>query len=138
MKSIIRELIEFIMSCSKELNLPAVIAMDYLPSKGDALSFQSDMAPKLEKAYIGGTKQYAMPFTILASTDGATETSVPNITAVGWLEALGSLFEGMCNYRLSESRTIIKGETMTPAIITRTESNRLVYAISISIKYQEE
>lgn len=136
MKSIQRELMELILSVRGELGLPDALQADFLPEQGDALSFQSDNVPKLAKSYINGSAEYNYAFSILAVTKG-TETSAPNIKAMGWLEAIGDLFDGMNNFHLSDARTVIKGETTTPAIITRTQENRVVYSIQISIRYKE-
>lgn len=136
MKSIQRELMEFIISVQEELNLPSSLQADFLPEKGEALSFQSDNVPKRTKSYINGSSEYQYAFTILAVTDGE-QTSAPNIKAMSWLESLGDLFDGMHNFHLSDSRTITSGETATPAIVTRTQGNRLVYSIQISINYKE-
>lgn len=136
MKSIQRELMELILSLREELGLPAELQADFLPVKGDALSFQSDEVPKLYKSYITGTAEYQYAFTILAVTDG-NSTSAPNLKAIGWLEAIGDYFDGIHDFPLSEKRTIEYGETATPALVQRTADNRLVYSISINISYKE-
>lgn len=136
MRSIQRELMELILAVREEFGLPETLQADFLPEKGDALSFQSDNVPKLAKSYINGSAEYNYAFSILAVTDG-TETSAPNIRAMEWLEALGDLFDGMNGFRLSDTRTVITGETTTPALITRTQDNRVVYSIQISIRYKE-
>ena len=136
MKSIQRELMELILANREALSLPENLQADFLPTEGDALSFQSDNVPKLAKSYISGTSEYNYAFSILAVTDGSV-TSAPNLTAMNWLSALGDLFDGMHNFHLSDTRTIISGETTTPAIITRTQDNRIVYSIQITIRYKE-
>lgn len=112
------------------------LQMDFLPSSGDALSYQPDQAPKTEKQWINGTRRNGLTFSVLAVTDGDS-TSAPNIKAAGWLEAIGALFGGMNNFALSEQRTVIQGNVETPAILRRTEDNRVVYSILIEITYKE-
>lgn len=136
MASVSVDIMKLLQKSQKALQLPKSLQMDYLPEKGDALSYQPDQAPKVVKSWINGSKVYSLAFSVLAVTDGSS-TSAPNIRAVGWLEAIGSLFEGMSNFALSDSRIVISGEMQTPAIIRRTEDGRLVYAISIEIRYKE-
>lgn len=136
MSSIHRDLMEHFISIADELGLPRQIALDFLPSRQDALSIQPDANPKTEKAYIGGSKVCLFPFTVLATTSGA-KSSAPSLKAIDWLNSIGSHFEGMSNYRLSDNRTILNGETMTPALLARNADGQLVYSMSISIRYEE-
>lgn len=136
MASIQREILELMINNAEALGLPKNIQMDYLPSKQDALALQPDASPKVEKAYIGGSKVCSFSFTILASTAGL-KSSEPQMRAIDWLNAIGDLFENMSNFRLSDKRVIISGETMTPALVSRSENGRLVYSISINIRYEE-
>lgn len=137
MADIRHDLMSFILSVRDDMELPETLQADFLPVEGDALSFQSDVTPKLGKAYINGTQEWQYAFSILAVTDGSA-TSAPNLRAMGWLEAIGALFEGMHDYRLSDRRTIRNGETSTPALTTRTQDGRIVYSIQISITYKEK
>lgn len=136
MKSIQKDIMEFLISHAGELGLPTFIQMDYLPANQDAISFQPDASPKVEKAYIGGSKVCSFPFTILATTKGS-KSSEPSLRAMDWLNAIGALFEGMSNFKLSDSRTILNGETMTPALVNRHQDGRLIYSISINIRYED-
>lgn len=136
MSSIHKDLIELFIRIAPDLNLPTTIGLDYLPAKMDALSIQPDANPKTEKAYIGGSKVCNFPFTVLAST-GGSKSSAPSLKAIEWLNAIGLLFDKMNNYRLSDTRTILSGETMTPALLTRGADGQMVYSMSISIRYEE-
>ena len=136
MKSIQKDIMELLIAHSEELELPAFIQMDYLPANQDAIAFQPDASPKVERAYIGGSKVCSFPFTILATTKG-TKSSEPSLKAIDWLNALGSLFEGMSNFQLSDSRKILNGEAMTPALVNRHQDGRLIYSISINIRYED-
>lgn len=138
MSSIHADILQLISDKAEALGLPAgvSIGMDFLALEGDAVSYQPNQAPKTSKAWIDGTKTYALSFSILAVTDGS-QTSAPNIEAVNWLESIAALFEGMNNFSLSDERTVISGVIQTPAIIRRTEDNRLVYSIDIEIEYKE-
>lgn len=137
MADIRHDLMALILSVRDQLGLPDSLQADFLPVEGDALSFQSDVTPKIRKAYINGTQEWQYAFSLLAVTDGGT-TSAPNLRAMGWLESLGALFEGMHDYPLSDTRTVRQGETTTPALITRTQDGRIVYSIQISIVYKEK
>lgn len=136
MASIQKEILELLIEKSEALGLPQFIQLDYLPAKKDALSIQPDASPKVEKAYIGGTKICTFPFTVLATTSGA-KSSAPNLKAIDWLNTIGDLFEGMSNFKLSETRRILSAEAMTPAMANRLENGQLVYTISINIRYEE-
>ena len=58
---------------------------------------------------------------------------------VTWLEAIGALFEGMRNFTLSTTRTVISAtQITTPTIVNRTEGGRVTYVINIAIRYREE
>ena len=77
MKSIQRELMELILTNREALSLPENLQADFLPTEGDALSFQSDNVPKLAKSYISGTSEYNYAFSILAVTDGSVHAQLP-------------------------------------------------------------
>lgn len=136
MASIHKDIMEFLISHAGELELPTFIQMDYLPANQDAISFQPDASPKVEKAYIGGSKVCSFPFTILATTKGS-KSSEPSLRAMDWLNSIGALFEGMSNFKLSNSRMILNGEAMTPALVNRHQDGRLIYSISINIRYED-
>lgn len=137
MADIRHDLMSLLLSVRDQLDLPEDLQADFLPAEGDALSFQSDVTPKIRKAYINGNQEWQYAFSILAVVDGDT-TSAPNLKAMGWLESLGALFEGMHDYPLSDTRIVRQGETTTPALITRTQDGRVVYSIQISIVYKEK
>lgn len=136
MASIQREIMELMINNAEALGLPKNIQMDYLPPNMDAIALQPDASPKVEKAYIGGSKVCTFPFTMLATTKGS-KSSEPSIKAMDWLNAIGALFEGMSNFQLSTSRKILNGETMTPALVNRHQDGRLIYSISINIRYED-
>lgn len=136
MKSINHDILSLLLESREALELPETIQMDFLPSSGDAISYQPNSAPKVVRAWIDGTATYSLTFSILAITDGSS-TSAPNLRAVEWLDAIATLFTGMNNFALDSGRTVISGACDTPAILRRTEDSRVSYAIEITIDYKE-
>ena len=80
MKSIQRELMELILANREALSLPESLQADFLPTEGDALSFQSDNVPKLAKSYISGTSEYNYAFSILAVLWATSSTACTTST----------------------------------------------------------
>ncbi len=75
---------------------------------------------------------------MLAVTSEVANAS-QNLEAVSWLDAIGALFEGMRKFALSATRTIAKATQVTmPTIVSRNDSGRVSYVLTISIEYREE
>lgn len=66
------------------------------------------------------------------------QTSLPNLKATDWLEAIGALFSGMASFTLSEKRIITKGECTSPSIVGKKEDGTITYSMTVEITYTEE
>lgn len=137
MSSIQSDLLNFLLAKREDLGIPEFIGLDFLPENKDALSIQSDGSPKVERAYIGGDKICNYSFTVLASSKGM-KSAKPSLNTIEWLNIIGTLFEGMHNFQLSDSRRILSGEvTSTPSLVVRYETGHLAYSMSLNIRYEE-
>lgn len=135
--SINYDILSLLLSVRDVLELPEAIQMDYLPPKGDAIAYQPNGGADVIKTYLDGSKVCVLDFSILAVTTDHMKSSEPSLRVTSWLEAIGTLFAEMNNYRLSENRVIIRGTRQKPVIIRRTDDGRVVYSIELKIEYEE-
>ena len=120
------------------LGIPTTVRMDRLMETGDSVSVAMRGTPKTLKEYINGSRVRSGDFDVLGITDEGT-SDAQNLAVVMWLEAIGALFEGMRNFTLSATRTVIEAtQVTTPTIVSRTDTGRVSYVLNISIKYREE
>lgn len=138
MSPVVKDLVLLLIANRTELGIPTTVRMDRLMESGDSVSVAMSGVPKTEKEYINGAKVRQATFGVLAVTTEGTN-DLQTLTAVSWLEAIGELFEGMKNFSLSATRTIIEATQVTmPTIVSRTDTGRITYVLNISIKYREE
>ena len=138
MSPVVKDLVLLLIANRTELGIPTTVRMDRLMESGDSISVAMSGVPKTEKEYINGAKVRQATFGVLAVTTEGTN-DLQTLTAVSWLEAIGELFEGMKNFSLSATRTIIEATQVTmPTIVSRTDTGRITYVLNISIKYREE
>lgn len=138
MSPVVKDLVLLLIANRTALGIPTTVRMDRLMESGDSISVAMNSVPKTEKEYINGAKVRQASFGVLAVTSEAV-SDIQNLAAFAWLEAIGSLFEGMKNFTLSSDRTIIEATQVTmPTIVSRTETGRITYVLNISIKYREE
>lgn len=135
---LVKDLVLLLIANRTALGIPTTVRMDRLMEDGDSISVAMRGTPKTLKEYINGSRVRSGNFDVLAITnEGAND--LQNLTAVSWLEAIGALFEGMKNFSLSATRTIIDSTQVTmPTIVSRSETGRVSYVLNISIKYREE
>lgn len=138
MSPVVKDLVLLLIANRTPLGIPTTVRMDRLMESGDSISVAMSGVPKTEKEYINGAKVRQATFGVLAVTTEGTN-DLQTLTAVLWLEAIGELFEGMRNFSLSATRTIIEATQVTmPTIVSRTDTGRITYVLNISIKYREE
>lgn len=138
MSPVVKDLVLLLIANRAPLGIPTTVRMDRLMESGDSISVAMSGVPKTEKEYINGAKVRQATFGVLAVTTEGTN-DLQTLTAVSWLEAIGELFEGMKNFSLSATRTIIEATQVTmPTIVSRTDTGRITYVLNISIKYREE
>lgn len=136
--SLTEDLLNLLVDVKPALSLPAWTQLDCLPKSGDGISLQMAKTPKTQKTYITGKTIKQASFEVLAKTTESKNTSLPNLTATGWLEAIGALFAGMNKFALSASRTITKGEHTSPSIVSRDDDSQVTYSLAVEIVYTEE
>lgn len=135
---LIKDLVLLLVSNRTALGIPTTVRMDRIMQDGDCISIAMNGTPKTEKQYINGSRVRQSSFGVLAATDEST-SDAQNLKAVSWLEAIGALFEGMNKFALSKERTILEATQVTmPTIVSRTDSGRVTYVLTISIRYREE
>lgn len=136
--SLVQDLLKLLDDGKQTLGLPSWLQMDKLPEKGSGISLQMGKRPKILTTYITGKSKKHATFEVLARNVEKEKTSLPNLQATNWLEAIGALFSGMERFVLSESRIITKGECTSPSIVGRTEDGTVTYSMAVEITYTEE
>lgn len=136
--SLTQDLLALLEDGKQPLGLPDWLQMDRLPEKGDGISLQMAKRPKVLKTYITGKSINKASFEVLARTVEKEHTSVPNLKATDWLEAIGALFSGMERFVLSEKRIITMGEVTSPSIVGRMNDGVITYSITVEITYTED
>lgn len=136
--SLTQDLLALLEDGKESLGLPDWLQMDRLPEKGQGISLQMAKRPKVLKTYITGKSVNQASFEVLARTVEKEKTSLPNLEATDWLEAIGALFSGMDRFALSDKRIITKGECTSPSIVTRTDDGTVTYSMAVEITYTEE
>jgi hypothetical protein len=136
--TIVRDILELLDANMAGLGLPSVSLLpDMLPDTGDGISVVQTSGAKTLKSFINGKRRCQASFGILARTDG-TQTGSATLKAIGWLDAIGSLFEGMNRFTLGSGRIVLKGTiTGEPTITTRSQDNRITYQLTVGIEYEE-
>ena len=136
--SLVQDLLKLLDDGKQTLGLPSWLQMDKLPEKGSGISLQMGKRPKILTTYITGKSKKQATFEVLARNVEKEKTSLPNLQATNWLEAVGALFSGMERFVLSESRIITKGECTSPSIVGRKEDGTVTYSMAVEITYTEE
>ncbi len=135
---LVKDLVMLLVNNRASLGIPDTVRMDRLMEKGDSVSVAMNGVPKTLKEYINGSRVRRAAFDVLVITDENENHSGQNLVAVSWLEAVGALFEGMREFALSASRTVVQATQVTiPTIVSRTETGRISYVLNISIEYRE-
>ncbi len=136
--SLTQDLLALLEDGKESLGLPNWLQMDNLPERGDGISLQMEKRPKVLTKYITGKSKNQASFAVLARTVMKEQTSVPNLKATDWLEAIGALFSGMERFVLSEKRIITRGEVTSPSIVGKQTDGQITYSITVEITYTEE
>lgn len=136
--SLTQDLLALLEDGKESLGLPNWLQMDRLPEKGAGISLQMAKRPKVLKTYITGKSINQASFEVLAKNIEKEKTSLPNLEATNWLEAIGALFSGMERFVLSEKRIITKGEATSPSIVGRTDDTTVTYSMAVEITYTED
>ncbi len=138
MAPLIKDLVLLLVNSRDNLSIPTTVRMDRLMETGDSISVAMNGTPKTLKEYINGSRERRASFDVLGITTEGT-SDAKTLQLVTWLEAIGALFEGMRNFTLSTTRTVISAtQITTPTIVSRTEGGRVTYVINIAIRYREE
>lgn len=119
------------------MGIAAPVRMDYLPHEGQAISVWQMEKPKVERAFINGSRILQGSFKVLAQSKEDASNSTVNLALVSQLEAVGAFFEAMDNFSLSAGRTALGCESTMPTIISREENGTVVYGITIDCRYKE-
>lgn len=136
---LVKDLIDLVISKKSDLGIPSTVRMDRLMGTGDSLSVAMHGLPKTLKEYINGSKVQQASFDVMVVTDESEGNSGANLEAVGWLDSVASLFESMDEYRLSDDRVVRAATQVTlPTIVSRTDTGRVSYVLTIAIEYREE
>lgn len=136
-QTIVKDILVLLNDNKTTLGLPDVLPLpDLLPETGDGISVAQIQVAKTLQEYLDGSRVRKATFAILARTDGGSNGS-GSLKAIGWLEAVGALFESMRRFQLSEARTILEADTTTPGIITRDDNDRVTYQLTIACTYKE-
>lgn len=137
MAPIIKDLVLLLVANRDELSIPQTVRMDRLMDTGDSISIAMNGTPKTLKEYINGSRERRASFDVLGITTESTNDA-KNLQVVAWLDAVASFFEEMRNFSLSDNRVIAGATQITePTIVGRDDNGRIVYAITIEIKYRE-
>lgn len=132
---IIDSIIEFLNTQAEKVGLPSVM-VDYLATK-DCLSLQTISQPSIEREYIDGTTIRKVSFRLTRKGGEKATSSLPSLEIISSLEAFALLFEGMDNFALDDTYTIVRATVTLPSILARDTEKEVVYGVTINVTYKE-
>lgn len=132
---IIDSIIDFLNTQAEKVGLPSVM-VDYLATK-DCLSLQTISQPSIEREYIDGTTIRKVSFRLTRKGGEKATSSLPSLEIISSLEAFAMLFEGMDNFALDDTYTIVRATVTLPSILARDTEKEVVYGVTINVTYKE-
>ena len=136
MSRFIEDVVLYLVNNSQRLQVPSA-RLDFLPVSGDALAVWQQENPKIEREYINGSKILQGQFKVMLMAQEDLTNSVVNLQAISKLEDIGSDFEAMDNFQISEKRVMIQCEANMPTIVSREQNGAVVYETTITCYYKE-
>lgn len=132
---IIDSILAFLNEQAEKVGLPSVM-VDYLAVK-DSMSLQTITQPKVERTYIDGTTIMQTSFRLTRKSVEKTTSALPTLKIISSLEALATLFEGMDNFPLDDTYTIVRADVTQPSMLARENEKEVVYGVTINVTYKE-